>query len=261
MDRSAKGCSCRYEVLLGRTSGGHVKRSRQGRKPGHLRSKEPTDWALYLEPLVAEIEAGLEIVRRLRWAVALSERGLRVAPSPAGRYRPHLTAGIVERLKSPEEMVATLKPLELKQLCDGWESEIGEWGQPIWERRGDTLRLREKRRYYLDQIKGLRSSDKFGDANISNPEAARLVNLLDAEPCVPRHTKSGVRIIHAHVFTDPFGNPLPHDEEQRLLKETKEERATLREDDRTLRRLLTGGLKKSLGGISDIDPRLLRPEK
>lgn len=243
-----------------------TKHSRRRGKATRTRSSRPTDWLLFLEPLLPEIEAAVEILRRLRWAVELSKRGLAEAPGPLpgwrNPYRPRIKSGLVESVLMPEEMVATLKPLDLRSLCDVWESEVREWAQAIWERRGDTLRLREKRQSYREAIDDLRSGPpQFGDPTITDAAGARLVNQLRAEPGRMFKLRTGAGIMHAHSFTDPFGNALPTDEEERLLKETEEERAERPEDDRALRRLVKGEHKKSRGGVRDIDSRLLRPKK
>ena len=69
---------------------------------------------------------------------------------------------------------------------------------------------------------------------------------------------NGNNVMHAHGFEDPFGNPLPYDEEERLLQETLGECVEPLEDDRALRRLVKGEHKKSRGGVRDVDRRLLR---
>jgi hypothetical protein len=217
-----------------------------------------------VEQQLPEIEAALEILKRLRWAVELSKRGLSEARGPLTGwrkpYRPVLKEGLVEAVLMPEEMVARLTQAELLALRDYWESEVREWGQGIWERRGDTLRLRARRHDYLRQMESLRG-DPFGDPSLSNAAAARLVNRLNSEPGKMIDLPNGAGVMHAHSFDDPFGNPLPLEEEQRLLDETLEERCEAPEDDRALRRIFEGTHKKSGGGIHDIDPRLLRSKK
>jgi hypothetical protein len=239
---------------------------RPRRQPAHTRINKPADWLFFLEPLVRQMAATLEILRRLRWAVELSKRGLSEAPGPLpgwrNRYKPKLTTGFVENVLMPEEMVASLTLLELQKLQSEWESEVAQWAQGIWDRRGDTLRLREKRRLYREGIETLRSGPvRFSDPSISDAAAARLVNQLRAEPGKWVRLRSGAQWMHAHAFLDPFGNALPTEVEWRMLKETEEERAKPPLDDRALRRLVRGAHKKSLGGVHDIDPRLLRPKK
>lgn len=243
-----------------------MNRPRRTRKAARPRSTKPTDWVHFLEPLVPEIEAALEILRRLRWAVELADRGLMEAPSPFpgchNLYTPSLSTGLVESVLTPEEMVATLKPLELRQLRDEWEAEVREWGQGIWERRDETLRLRNRRHGYLEQIENLRGgADGFGDPNMTVAAAARLENQLRAEPGKEFTLKTGVSVWRGYAITDPFGNPLPLDEEKRLLEEMEDELAEQPKDERALRRIVKGEDKKSRGGVHDIDPRLLRPKK
>jgi len=215
----------------------------------------------FLEPLLSEIEAAIEILRRLRWAVRLAERGLSVAPGPLPgwqtRYQPTVETGRVASVLMPEEMVARLEAAELRNLCDEWEAEVREWGRGIWERRGDTLRLRGRRQRCLDAIEGLRNGP-YGDPTLSEATAARIANQLDAEPGTMFKLPNGNQVMHAHCFEDPFGNPLPYDEEERLLQETEEDRVEPLEDDRALRRLVKGEHKKSRGGVRDLAPRLLR---
>lgn len=212
-----------------------------------------------------EIEAALEILRRLRWAVELADRGLSEAPAlmPGWRnpYKPKLKSGLVESVLMPEEMVASLKPADLRNLRDNWESEVREWGQAIWEHRGDALRLRKRRREYQRAIEDLRRPDGFGDPKLSETAAARIENDLRTRPGEWIALTTGASVMHGHAIDDPFGNPLPLDEEKRLLEELEEELAERPVDDRELRRIVKGEHKKSRGGVHDIDPRLLRPKK
>ncbi len=242
------------------------KKSGKRRGPRRKRVSTPTDWLLYLEPLVVEIETALEIVRRLRWAVELSKLGVSEAPGPLpgcrNPYRPQLNTGLVEGVLLPEEMFAKLKSSELRELLREWEVEIREWAQGIWKRRGDTLRLREKRRRYVDAIDKLKNGPpEFSDPKMSAFAVARLVNDLESRPGEERRTKRGVGVMHAHAFTDPFGNQLPPCAEKKLLDETEDERAAPHEDDRALRRLVKGESKKADGGVRGIDPRLLRSKR
>jgi len=237
---------------------GRPKRKQEPKQP---RTEQPTDWLFFLEQHLPEMEAALEILRRLRWAVALSERGLTEARGPLpgfrNRYSPRVKSTLVEAVLLPEEMVARLSPQELRQLCDEWESEVLEWGKGVWERRGDTLRLRARRHEYRAGIEGLRGGP-FGDESLTDAAAAKIVNRLNAEPEKVLTLKNGVSVMRFHSFDDPFGNPLPLDEEQRLLDETEEDRKEPLADERALRRIIGGGHKKSRGGVRDLDPRLLR---
>jgi hypothetical protein len=231
------------------------------------RSGAPTDWLLFLEQWLPEIRAAAEILRRLRWAVELSKRSLAEAPGPLpgwrAPYRPRRTRGPVERVLLPEEMVARMRLPELEKHLNEWEIEVREWAHGIWERRGETLRLRDRRRRYREGIDSLRNrSHRFGHPDISDAAAARHINQCESRPGVMipipgGHGKQG----HFHVFTDPFGNPLPPDEEERLLREAEDERIARPLHDKELRRIFKGEHKKSRGGILDIDPRLLRSKK
>lgn len=234
------------------------------RKPAGPRSKKPTDWLSFLEPLVTEIDAALEILRRLRWAVELSSRGRSVAPRPlpgsTQAYEAKNVTGLVADVLMPEEMVARLTLEQLTHLRDEWETEVAEWGRGIWERRGETLRLRARRHDYTEDIEWVRNAPPFAGEEISDAAAARLVNDARAGLLAKLKKPEGA-LFDAHFVTDPFGNLVPPDEEARLLEKTEEERSEPLEDDSSLRRIVKGTHKKSLGGVRNLDPRLLRPKK
>src|SRR4051794_34893105 len=93
--------------------------SRAARSSGRKQARvpRPTDWLLFLAPVATEIAGVVELVRRLRWAYALARRGIAVAPWPAGAFKAR-SAGMpsaIKRLRTPEEMAASVPKQELKR--------------------------------------------------------------------------------------------------------------------------------------------------
>jgi hypothetical protein len=243
-------------------------RTRHPRPRPSSRTQPPPDWLRYLERVAAELPVALEILRRLRWAHALSRRGFKTAPLPAGRYRPPSRPGwakvpqpewlitserepdqVEAALLTPEEMVATLTADEIKQLLDEWEAEVTQWGLAIWERRGDTLRLRQQRTELLDAI----DRTRLFDPSIGEAEAIRLDHQAAAEPGKQHRSRSGATFALGIQLVDEFGNDI----DGPLDADTLEQLAAKPEDERSLRRRRRGDLKKSRGGVSDVDPRLV----
>lgn len=244
------------------------------------RAPPPADWLAFVYRVQQEMAVAAEVLRRLRWAAALKKRGLKRAPvpapllpvwtfqpptdgsyepdplPPAGRYR-----DIAERLLRPEEMAEQLPAAKLQKLLADWELEVKEWGAAIYRARGDTLRLREKRSDYLADAEVAR----MFHPDVTAIHAASEYNELKALGRVDRKRREGAKIetafTESRVFEplDDFGQPLPMSEKQRESIE-----AAIREpleDQRALRRLLKGDLKKSRGGVLDIDEGLLKPRK
>jgi len=228
------------------------------------RASRPNDWLLYLRPIVLEVPIALEILTRLRWAHALQQRGIAVAPSPARAYRPKFAlseplpqdtvfrdgdarAKVLAALKSPEEIAATLSGAELQRQLDVWECEVTMWGVAIWQKLGEHLRLRDQRADIVDFIRGEMSP------GISEAKAAVLYDRLTSEPNAMHNTEFG-SVMRMYVPTDEFGN-----EAGEMSPQDLEDLASPGRDVRELRRLYRGEHKKSLGGVRDVSPGLLRP--
>lgn len=237
-------------------------------------SSRPTDWLYYLEPIVRELPVALEILRRLRWAFALKEKGLAVAPWPAGRYRmprapsqseerasnwPASAFGflrspqdVLRRLLAPEEMAAKLGRAELKRHLDRWESEVRDWGHAIWLGRGETLRLRSQRWKLRESIETLKV---FPGGEWSDSRAARVINDVESNPHQMLPIGKDAQMSHVFAPADEFGNI----SDVELTDEDVAEFAARPLDERQLRRIYRGESKKGQGGVLDVDTALLGP--
>jgi hypothetical protein len=89
------------------------------------------------------------------------------------------------RLLTAEEMAETLDTPTLGKLKNEWEAEISDWGQAVWEKRGETIRLREERASLRSNTEMLRA---FG---VGDAEAARVWNDAGTQPGVVQRTKRG----------------------------------------------------------------------
>jgi hypothetical protein len=242
------------------------------------RNTEPVDWVAYLEPVASELPVALEILRRLRWAFALKERGLSEAPQPTGRYRrmaPTRTANessgrgiprardfgfvheaddVVALLLSPEEMVATIDLATLRGQLDLWEAEVRAWGKAIWTKRGDELRLRRQRSDLRRQIDWLKLLE--GEP-ITDAKAARVINDADSHPGEIQAIGPNSRYSRILSPCDEFGN----DSDEALDAETLSDAAEKQFEDRELRRVYKGESKKGRGGVLQIERLLLKSPK
>jgi hypothetical protein len=230
------------------------------------RAAKPNDWLEYLRPIADELPVVVELLTRLRCARDLKERGLTQVPGPAGSYKDReptiepLPPGLMQlenpaeihsRLLSPEEMARRLSIEDLRALVTAWEAEIREWGEAIWGRRKETLRLRKERSDLMKMVAFVRS---FAP-NVGQMEAARLVADVQSTPGQHRRSRSGAGMVRLLGLSDVFGNDLPGE----LSPDEIEELAGPPPDERALRRLVNREHKRGRGGVYDVDERLLRP--
>jgi hypothetical protein len=246
----------------GRRATAHTRNTQKGLK--RRRAAQPNDWLLYLEPIVRELSIALEVLSRLRWAHALQRRGIAVAPLPAGRYSAKFAASevpppssifrdadrrsqVLAALKSPEDIAATVPRAVLLSQLAVWELELRLWGDAIWEKLGERIRLREQRANLIDFIHG-----GFA-AGASVAQAALAYDQVCSAPNEIHKTRFGT-MSRSYAPVDEFGNETGEE----ISPEELEELAGGARDERELRRLYRGEHKKSLGGVRDIDPALLR---